>query len=383
LIAPIAAVSLALLAQEERWGLLNAVAVPPWLSVLLGVIAIDLGKYVQHRLYHAVPILWRVHQIHHSDLDVDCGTALRHHPGETVLTQAFDLALIVAVGVPPLGVVAGFTLSGVASLFTHANVAIPPAVDGVLRSLFVTPDMHRIHHSVDVGESNRNFANLFACWDRLFSTYAREPAAGHAQMVVGLGYIRADRDPSLWKLLALPFRPVRADPYDKDAPRADRGGRLTYRSRGGGGCDSQAPELADRTSAHIDKLRRPDELRIDSRNRAAGARIDFRCGRGSPAAGARSTGIAGDQCGSRDRDRDTQAPEVTGDERSVHSTLANLNQGGAMNIRSIVAIALLSLAWIPAAAGGPAQLPEPGVLALIGVGAVAGIAVAIRNRRKK
>ena len=204
--APIAAVALAAIAQEKGWGLINLVEIPAWLSVVLGVIVIDLSMYAQHRLFHAIPLLWRFHQIHHCDLDVDCGTALRHHPGETLITQAFDLAVIAAVGVPPLAVLAGFTLAGVASLFNHANVAMSPAAERVLRWLVVTPDMHRIHHSVDIGESNRNFANLFPWWDRLFSTYSSEPVAGQARMVLGLADARGEKDLSLWTLLFLPFR---------------------------------------------------------------------------------------------------------------------------------------------------------------------------------
>lgn len=213
--APLAAFSVSVLAQDEGWGLLNLVALPPWLSVVLGVIAIDLGTYLQHRLFHEVPLLWRFHQIHHCDLDVDCGTALRHHPVETIVNQAFDLALIAAVGVPPLAVLAGYTLAGVASVFNHANIALPHAADRVLRRLVVTPDMHRIHHSVEVDESNRNFANLFPWWDRLFSTYRDEATLSQTQMVVGLADARADRDFSLWNLLALPFRRRRAGAYDE------------------------------------------------------------------------------------------------------------------------------------------------------------------------
>ena len=210
-VTPLAAIALALLAQEERWGLLNVVAVPRWLAVILGVLAIDLGTYVQHRLYHAAPVLWRFHQIHHCDLDVDCGTALRHHPVETMITQAFEFALIVAVGIPPLAVLAGSTLAGVASLFNHANVAMPPAVDRALRWVVVTPDMHRIHHSIDFGESNRNFANLLSWWDRLFSTYVGVPQLGQTRMPLGLAEVRGDNDFSLWTLLAMPFRRRSAD----------------------------------------------------------------------------------------------------------------------------------------------------------------------------
>jgi len=211
--APVAAVSFAALAQAEGWGLLNLVAAPNWVAILIGMLAIDLGMYLQHRLFHSVPLLWRFHQIHHCDLDVDCGTALRHHPGETLIAQAFDLAVIVAVGVPPLAVLAGFTLSGVASLFNHANIDVPPVVDRVLRWLVVTPDMHRVHHSSEIGESNRNFANLYSWWDRLFSTYAQAPQLGQRGLVVGLADIRSERDLSLWKLLALPFRRRRAAAY--------------------------------------------------------------------------------------------------------------------------------------------------------------------------
>jgi len=210
---PLAAVSLAFLAQGEGWGLLNLVVLPPWLSLVMGVLAIDLGMYLQHRLFHAVPLFWRFHQIHHCDLDVDCGTALRHHPVEALMAQVFDLGVIAAVGVPPLAVLIGFTLAGVSSVFIHANVAVPLAADRVLRSLVVTPDMHRIHHSARTDEGNRNFANLFSCWDRLFSTYRPEPLLGQTQMLVGLADARGARDIALWKLLALPFRRRRSDAF--------------------------------------------------------------------------------------------------------------------------------------------------------------------------
>jgi sterol desaturase/sphingolipid hydroxylase (fatty acid hydroxylase superfamily) len=206
LIIPLAGFSLAVWAQREGWGLLSVITLPSWLSVLLGVLAIDLGLYAQHRLWHAVPFLWRFHQIHHSDLDVDCGTAIRHHPVETVITTTLELAVIVAVGVPPLAVVIGTSLTSIASLFNHGNIAVPFVWERVLRWFVVTPDMHRIHHSIDFGESNHNFANILPLWDRAFSTYQREPMLGQLQMPLGLAEARATRDFSLWKLLALPFR---------------------------------------------------------------------------------------------------------------------------------------------------------------------------------
>ena len=213
--APIAAVALATLVQVEGWGLLNLVAVPSWVSIVLGLLAIDLGMYVQHRLFHAVPLLWRFHQIHHSDLDVDCGTALRHHPVETFVAQAFDLALIALVGVPAVAVLAGYTVAALVAIFNHANIMVPHAGERALRWFVVTPDMHRIHHSADSGEGNSNFANLLPWWDRLFSTYRPEPILGQTQMLVGLADARAAEDFSLWKLLALPFRHLRRGAYDE------------------------------------------------------------------------------------------------------------------------------------------------------------------------
>jgi sterol desaturase/sphingolipid hydroxylase (fatty acid hydroxylase superfamily) len=206
---PVAAVSLAVLVQQEGWGLFNRLPLPPWSTLILGVIVIDLGGYAQHRLFHAVPLLWRFHQIHHSDLDVDCGTAIRHHPVETLIGQAFNLALIVVIGAPPLAVVLAITLGGVASVFNHANVAVPQLADRLLRWIVVTPDMHRIHHSADVAESNRNFANLFPWWDHLFSTYQREPLLGQVEMGLGLADTYTPGDLTLWELLMLPLRPLR------------------------------------------------------------------------------------------------------------------------------------------------------------------------------
>jgi sterol desaturase/sphingolipid hydroxylase (fatty acid hydroxylase superfamily) len=204
---PLAAFALAMLAQSEGWGLFNHLPLPTWLSLILGVVAIDLAGYAQHRLFHAVPAFWRFHQIHHSDLDVDCGTAIRHHPLETLAGEAVDLALIVALGIAPLALLLALTLGGIASVFNHANIALPAPADRLLRWLVVTPDMHRIHHSADFTESNRNFANLFPWWDRLFATYQREPRLGHAEMPLGLAELRSAGGVTLWKLLVLPFQP--------------------------------------------------------------------------------------------------------------------------------------------------------------------------------
>jgi sterol desaturase/sphingolipid hydroxylase (fatty acid hydroxylase superfamily) len=209
---PIAAFSLAVTVQDEGWGLFNRFTMPLWLSCACGVLVIDLATYAEHRMFHAIPMLWRFHQIHHSDLDVDCGTAIRHHPLETLVGEAFRLALIAAVGIPPIAVFLALALGGAAAVFNHANVALPGAADNLLRWLVVTPDMHRIHHSANVEESSRNYANLFPWWDRLFSTYRHDPLLGQGGMALGLADARHACDVTVWKLLVLPLRRVRASP---------------------------------------------------------------------------------------------------------------------------------------------------------------------------
>jgi sterol desaturase/sphingolipid hydroxylase (fatty acid hydroxylase superfamily) len=231
---PFTAISVAILAGERGWGLLNVVDVPSWLSLLVGIVALDAANYAQHRLSHEIPLLWRFHQVHHSDLDVDCGTALRHHPGEAVVSQAFVLAVIATVGVSPVATVLGLTLGIVASLFNHGNVALPRGVDAALRLVVVTPDMHRIHHSVNVSESNRNFANLLPWWDRLFATYQRDPAVDQRQMVTGLATARTPRDVTLSRLLALPFRPLPTDTHPEPRLRngdATAGPRVAHQEK--------------------------------------------------------------------------------------------------------------------------------------------------------
>jgi sterol desaturase/sphingolipid hydroxylase (fatty acid hydroxylase superfamily) len=203
---PLAAFAFAVLAEERGWGLFNQLSLPFWLSCVLAVLIMDFATYGIHRLFHVIPALWRCHKIHHTDLDVDCGTAIRHHPIEFLIAAGADLAIIGAIGAPPLAVFIAVALGAVASVFNHGNVAIPATVDRLLRRIVVTPDMHRIHHSVVTVESNRNFANLFTWWDYLFSTYQGEPRRGHEGMDLGVGEARAAADVTFWQLLAMPFR---------------------------------------------------------------------------------------------------------------------------------------------------------------------------------
>jgi len=203
---PFAAFAFATLAQQKGWGILNRVHLPLWLSCALAVLIMDLGAYCIHRLFHAVPALWRCHKVHHSELEVDCSTAIRHHPLEFLLVAAANLALIAVIGAPPLAILIATVLGAVAAVFNHGNVAIAPPLEHILRRIVVTPDLHRVHHSVVPVESNRNFANLFPWWDHLFSTYQSQPRVAHETMELGLSEARAAKDVTLWKILLLPFR---------------------------------------------------------------------------------------------------------------------------------------------------------------------------------
>lgn len=204
---PLAAVGLAAFASENGWGLLNHFAVPHWLAVPMAVIAMDFAIWLQHVIVHAVPALWRLHRVHHADLDYDLTTGARFHPIEIALSMVLKFAAIVVLGPPVLAVVIFEVLLNAAAMFNHGNVRLPAALDRVLRWIVVTPDMHRVHHSVEDDESNSNFGFNLPWWDRLFGTYRARPRAGHEAMTIG---IHGHRDPHevarLLGMLMLPFR---------------------------------------------------------------------------------------------------------------------------------------------------------------------------------
>ena len=205
LLFPFAAVGVAWLAGEHGWGVLNNLALPFWLSFLGSVVALDLVVYLQHVLFHAVPAFWRLHMVHHADLDFDVTTGSRFHPLEILLSMLVKAGAVVLLGPPAAAVLAFEVLLNATSLFNHGNVRIPPAIDRLLRLVVVTPDMHRVHHSVVPVETNSNFGFNLPWWDRLLGTYRREPRAGHLGMTIG---VRQFRDPAaltLPRLLALPF----------------------------------------------------------------------------------------------------------------------------------------------------------------------------------
>jgi sterol desaturase/sphingolipid hydroxylase (fatty acid hydroxylase superfamily) len=206
ILLPATAVSLALAGERRAWGLLNNLPVPAWMAVVASVVLLDAAIYLQHVMFHAVPALWRVHRMHHTDLDFDVTTGARFHPVEIVLSMLIKFAAVVALGAPTLGVLIFEVLLNATSMFNHGNVRIPVRLDRYIRWLFVTPDMHRVHHSIVVNETNSNFGFNLPWWDRLLGTYRDQPAAGHQGMTIGIEQFRATRELWLDRMLLQPFR---------------------------------------------------------------------------------------------------------------------------------------------------------------------------------
>jgi sterol desaturase/sphingolipid hydroxylase (fatty acid hydroxylase superfamily) len=206
LVFPTAAVGVALIAEARGWGLLHAWEVPAWLATVAGVIALDLAIYLQHVLFHAVPVLWRLHRMHHADLEFDVTTGVRFHPIEILLSMGIKLGVVVALGTPAMAVLVFEVLLNAISMFNHGNVRLPARLDRMLRWVVVTPDMHRVHHSVAPRETNSNFGFNLPWWDRLFGTYRAQPAAGHDRMTIGIDQFRDPRDLRLDRMLIQPFR---------------------------------------------------------------------------------------------------------------------------------------------------------------------------------
>jgi sterol desaturase/sphingolipid hydroxylase (fatty acid hydroxylase superfamily) len=203
---PATAVSLALMGEARGWGLLNNVEIPRWIAVVTSVVLLDCAIYLQHVMFHAVPALWRVHRMHHADLDFDVTTGSRFHPIEIVLSMLLKFAIVAALGAPALAVLLFEVLLNATSMFNHANIRIPTWLDRHLRWLVVTPDMHRVHHSIAVDETNSNFGFNLPWWDRLLGTYRDQPAAGHIGMTIGIEQFRDARELWLDRMLLQPFR---------------------------------------------------------------------------------------------------------------------------------------------------------------------------------
>jgi sterol desaturase/sphingolipid hydroxylase (fatty acid hydroxylase superfamily) len=206
LLFPAAAVGVALFAREQGWGLFNYFEAPYGIAILASIVALDLAIYLQHVMFHAVPALWRLHRMHHADLDFDVTTGARFHPFEIILSMLIKFAVIVVLGAPALAVVAFEVVLNATAMFNHSNVRIPRGLDWVLRWLVVTPDMHRVHHSIEHDEANSNFGFNLSWWDRLLGIYRDQSRAGHEIMIIGIDTFRdTKRCDTLWGMLVLPF----------------------------------------------------------------------------------------------------------------------------------------------------------------------------------
>jgi sterol desaturase/sphingolipid hydroxylase (fatty acid hydroxylase superfamily) len=204
-LAPGAAIAVALAGEAHGWGLLNAMGTPAWLAMPVAVALLDLAIYFQHVMFHAVPTLWRLHRVHHADLDFDVTTGTRFHPIEILISTGVKCAAVAAIGAPALAVLVFEVLLNATAMFNHANARIPVGIDRWLRWLVVTPDMHRVHHSVDYQESSSNFGFNAPWWDRLFGTYRAQPAAGHEAMTIGVDAFRSAEDLRIDRLLIQPL----------------------------------------------------------------------------------------------------------------------------------------------------------------------------------
>ena len=203
---PTSAVALASFASSHGWGLLNAWRVSQWLAVPFAVVVLDFAIYLQHVLFHAVPALWRLHRMHHADLEFDVTTGARFHPMEIALSLVIKLAVVAALGAPPVSVLIFEVLLNATAMFNHSNIRMPVGIDRVVRWLVVTPDMHRVHHSIVVRETNSNFGFNLPWWDRLFGTYRDQPSAGHDAMSIGIAQFRDPGEQRLDRMLTQPFR---------------------------------------------------------------------------------------------------------------------------------------------------------------------------------
>ena len=203
LLLPSAAVGAALAAAEHGWGIFNIVSLPSWTAVLLSLLLLDLTIYVQHVLFHVIPPLWRLHRMHHSDVDLDVTTGARFHPVEILLSALLKIGAVTALGAPVLAVIVFEVVLNAVAMFNHANAGLPRAFDRVLRWVVVTPD---IHHSAVPEETNRNYGFNLPWWDKLFGTYRAQPAAGHVGMTIGLAIFREAKQQRPIPLLTQPFR---------------------------------------------------------------------------------------------------------------------------------------------------------------------------------
>ena len=219
LAVPLAAIAAAAYAEAHGIGLLHQVEWPQWVKLAIALLALDLAIWAQHLASHKIPLLWRLHRVHHADRDIDVTTAVRFHPVEIGLSMLWKIVVVLALGASPLAVFLFEVILNACAMFNHANIALPSWLDGRLRLLIVTPDMHRVHHSVERREHDANYGFNLSLWDRLFRTYVAEPEGGHQGMRIGLAPYQTDAPTRFGWCLALPFRD---SPSRQSKPRPPR-----------------------------------------------------------------------------------------------------------------------------------------------------------------
>ena len=206
LVFPAAATGMALFASQQGWGIFNYFDVNPLLAIIVSVVVMDFIIYLQHVLVHAVPVLWRLHRVHHADIDYDVTTGARFHPIEIFISMLIKFATIVVLGPPVVAVIIFEVVLNGMAMFNHGNVGLPKMLDKLLRFLIVTPDMHRVHHSIEDDETNSNFGFNLSCWDRLFGTYREQPRYGHTGMTIGIRHFNTKKQATwIHGLLIMPF----------------------------------------------------------------------------------------------------------------------------------------------------------------------------------
>lgn len=249
LVAPLGAVGVAWFTESQGWGLFQNVGVPGWMAIIASVILLDLAIYLQHVMFHAVPLFWRLHMVHHADLDFDVTTGLRFHTLEILLSFGIKAAVILLLGAPAVAVLIFEVLLNATSMFNHGNVRMPAVVDRVLRWLVVTPDMHRVHHSHHANETNSNFGFNLPWWDRLLGTYRDQPVDGHTGMAIGLSQFPDEcQTERLHHMLWMPF-----GGQVGDYPINRRGSRNHDANESADDTQNDAVNLAsDRRQSHSD-----------------------------------------------------------------------------------------------------------------------------------
>jgi len=215
LVFPVLAVGFAVYAEDRGFGLFNLVEAPYWLAFVVSFLVFDLAIYLQHVMFHAVPALWRLHRMHHADLEIDVTTGLRFHPLEILISMGIKLAVVAALGPPAAAVLVFEVVLNAMSMATHTNVGLPAWLDRAARLLVVTPDMHRVHHSIEPSERHTNFGFNLSWWDRLLGTYLAQPKLGHTGMTIGIPEFRTRRDLWLDRMLVQPFRGRAGEPMGK------------------------------------------------------------------------------------------------------------------------------------------------------------------------